>query len=133
MKKEQTMTIRFVSILLFLLILNMPMLVPAQESVSEAQQARADAERDAGQIVSSLAWGFGGFAFNVFGVAYAYFATPGIPAGALLGKTPTYTETYTQVYRYHAKRRRLQAAAIGFGVLVAIGILAKTFRRRTSP
>ena len=126
------MTIRFVSIFLFVLILNIPILVSAQESVSEAQQARADAKTDAEQNVSSLAWGFGGFAFNVFGIAYAYFATPDIPAGALLEKTPTYTETYTEVYRYHAKRRRLQASVIGFGVLIAIGILAKTFRKRTS-
>ncbi len=123
------MTIRFVSIILFVSILNMPMLVSAQESVSEAQQARADAEKDAEQNVSSLAWGFGGFAFNVFGVGYAYFATPRIPAGTLLEKTPTYTETYTQVYRYHAKRRRLQASVIGLGVLIAIGILARTFRK----
>ena len=124
------MTIRFVSIFLFVLMLNMPMVISAQESVSEAQQARSDAESDAEQNVSSLAWGFGGFAFNVFGVGYAYFATPDIPAGALLEKTPTYTETYTEVYRYHAKRRRLQASVIGLGVLIAIGILARTFRKR---
>ena len=123
------MTIRFVSILLFVLFLNMPMLVSAQEALSETQQARVDAERDAEQNVSSLAWGFGGFACNVFGIAYAYFATPGIPAGALLEKTPTYTETYTEVYRYHAKRRRLQAVFIGFGVLIAIGVLAKALRK----
>ena len=123
------MTIRLVSIFLFVLILNMPMVVSAHESVSEAQQARADAESDAGQNVSSLAWGFGGFAFNVFGVGYAYFATPDIPAGALLEKTPTYTETYTQVYRYHAKRRRLQATVIGLGVLIAIGVLARAIRK----
>ncbi len=123
------MTIRFVSIFLYVLILNIPMLVSAQESVSEAQQARADAERDAEQNVSSLAWGCGGFAFNVFGIAYAFFAKPGIPAGALLEKTPTYTETYTEVYRYYAKRRRLQATVIGFGVLIAIGVLAKALRR----
>ncbi len=125
------MTIRFASILLFVLILNMPMFVSAQESLSETQQARADAERDAGQNVSSLAWGFGGFACNVFGIAYAYFATPGIPAGALLEKTPTYTETYTQVYRYHAKRRRLQAVFIGFGALIAVGVLARALRRKS--
>ena len=127
------MTIRFVSILLVVLMLNTPMLVSAQESVSEVQQARADAESDAEQNVSSLKWGFGGFACGVFGVAYAYLAaTPTIPSGALLGKTPTYIETYTQVYSQHAKQRRLKAAAIGCGVLGAlniailfVGVLAK--------
>ncbi len=92
------MTIRFVSILLCVLIFNMPILVSAQESVSEAQQdhidteegsvseaqqARTDAERDAEKNISSLAWGFGGFVCNVFGIAYAYFAKPSIPAGVL--------------------------------------------------
>ena len=140
------MTIRFVSIFLFVLTLNMPMLVSAQESlsgeqqahidterdsVSEVQQARTDAERDAEKNISSLAWGFGGFACNVFGIAYAYFAKPSIPAGVLLEKSPSYTDTYTEVYRYHAKQRRLQAAVIGFGVLIAISVLARVLRKKS--
>lgn len=52
------------------------------------------------------------------------FAQTSISAGALLGKSATYVETYTQAYRQNAKRRRLQAAFIGFGVSSVIGVLA---------
>lgn len=53
-----------------------------------------------------------GFACGCFGIAYIYFATPDIPTGVLLGKSPTYVETYTRVCRDHAKPRQIQAAEV---------------------
>ena len=44
----------------------MPLLVSAQQVVSEVEQARADAERDAEKYVSSLAWNAVGFVLRVF-------------------------------------------------------------------
>ena len=82
------MKIKFISIFVVLLIFNMPLLVSAQQVVSEVEQARADAERDAEKYVSSLAWNAVGFGCGCFGLAYAYLATPTAPVGVLLGKTP---------------------------------------------
>ena len=70
------MKIKFISIFVVLLIFNMPLLVSAQQVVSEVEQARADAERDAEKYVSSLAWNAVGFGCGCFGLAYAYLATP---------------------------------------------------------
>ena len=111
--KDLAVKIKFISIFVVLLIFNMPLLVSAQQVVSEVEQARADAERDAEKYVSSLAWNAVGFGCGCFGLAYAYLATPTVPVGVLLGKTPTYVATYTQVYQENAKRRRMQSAAIG--------------------
>ena len=118
------MKIRFVSTFVVLLCLSMPLLASAQQPVDEMQQARADAERDVERYVSLPAWGAVGFGCGCFGVAYAYLATPEIPAGILLGKTPTYVDTYTRVYREHTKRRRLQAAVIGCGIGSAVSTLS---------
>ena len=94
--------------------------VPVFAQVDEKQQACADAERDAEEYVSLPAWGAMGFACGCLGIAYIYFATPDIPVGVLLGKSPTYVETYTRIYRDHAKRRRLQVAAVGCGIASAM-------------
>ena len=64
--------------------------------VDEMQQAIADAERDVEKYVSLPAWGAMGFACGCLGIAYIYFITPEIPIGVLLGKSPTYVETYTR-------------------------------------
>ena len=64
------MKIKFISIFVVLLIFNMPLLVSAQQVVSEVEQARADAERDAEKYVSSLAWNAVGFGCGCFGLAY---------------------------------------------------------------
>ena len=106
-------------IFLSLLVLVMPQIAAAQE-ISETQQATQDARRDAELNTSLLAWGSAGFLCGCFGFAYAYLATPGVPAGVLLGKSPIYVDTYTQVYQQHVKRRRLQASIIGCAVGSAI-------------
>ena len=90
----------------------------------EMRSARVDAERDAERYVSSPAWGAMGFACSCLGIAYIYFTTPEIPVGVLIGKSPPYVETYTRVYRDRAKRKRLQAAAIGCAIGGAISTAA---------
>ena len=106
-------------IFLSMLVLVMPQIATAQE-ISETQQATEDARRDAELNTSLMAWGSAGFLCGCFGFTYAYFATPGIPAGILLGKSPTYVDTYTQVYQQHVKRRRLQASIIGCAIGSAV-------------
>ena len=97
----------------------MPQIVIAQET-SEIQQATQDARRDAEQNVSPAAWASAGFVCGCFAPLYVYMTTPEVPVGALLGKSPTYVNTYTQVYKENAKRRRLQAAAIGCAIGSAV-------------
>ena len=52
---------------------------------------------------------------------YAYVSTPQVPAHQLIGKSAAYVKTYTAVYKQYAKRRRIQATAIGCGCGVAAG------------
>ena len=100
-------------------VLGMPQIAIAQQTF-EIQQAAEDARRDAQQNVSPFAWGSVGFLCGCFGAAYAYLATPEVPVSALLGKTPTYVNTYTSVYHQNAKRRRLQASVIGCAIGSAV-------------
>ena len=100
-------------------VLGIPQIAIAQQT-SEIQQATQDARRDAQQNVSPFAWASVGFVCGCFGPAYAYLATPEIPVGALLGKTPTYVDAYTSVYHQNAKRRRLQASVIGCAIGSAV-------------
>ena len=106
-------------IFIALLVLVMPQIVIAQQT-SEIQQATQDARRDAEQNVSPAAWASAGFVCGCFAPLYVYMTTPEVPVGALLGKSPTYVNTYTQVYKENAKRRRLQAAAIGCAIGSAV-------------
>ena len=109
----------FIIFVIFFSVSVMPQIVIAQET-SEIQQATLDARRDAGQNVSPAAWAAAGFACGCFAPLYVYMTTPDVPVGALLGKSPTYVNTYTQVYQENAKRRRLQAAAIGCAIGSAV-------------
>ena len=109
----------FIIFVIFFSVSVMPQIVIAQET-SEIQQATLDARRDAEQNVSPAAWAAAGFACGCFAPLYVYMTTPDVPVGALLGKSPTYVNTYTQVYQENAKRRRLQAAAIGCAIGSAV-------------
>ena len=109
----------FISLFMF----NMPRIGIAQEA-SEIERAAEDARRDAEQNVSPIAWGSVGFLCGCFAPASAYFVMPEIPVGALLGKTPTYVDTYTRVYQQDAKRRRIQASVIGCAIGSAVNTAA---------
>ncbi len=106
-----------------LLVIGMPQIAIAQQT-TEIQQAIEDARRDARQHTSPLAWTAIGFVCNYCGVGYAYFGTPPIPIGVLLGKTPAYVDTYTRVYSQTAKGLRTRAAIIGCGISTAASIVA---------
>lgn len=110
-------------IFMALLVLVMPQIVIAQEA-SEIQQATADARKDVLLNVSPVAWGAGGFVCGCFAPAYAFLSTPAVPVGALLGKSPTYVNTYTQVYQDNAKRQRIQASVIGCAIGSAVSTVS---------
>ncbi len=99
---------------------------PAQDTSQvqalEIEEARLDALEDVERNVSRDAWGAIGFFCGCFGVAYAFVATPSVPVGALLGKSPTYVQIYTLVYQEHAKRKRWQSSAVGCGIGAAAGL-----------
>ena len=110
-------------IFMVVFVLGMSQVTVAQQ-VSEMQQATKDARRDAEQNVSPFTWAFAGFACGCFAPTYAFFATPEIPVGALLGKTPAYVDAYTRVYRQNAKRRRIRASVIGCAIGSAVSTLS---------
>lgn len=104
--------IKVVSILVLLFFISTPLLAFAQQT-AEMQQAHDDAERDVQKYVSFETWYAIGCIFSCPGFVSLSFATPKIPVGVLIGKSPTYVETYTRVYRDRASQKRLQAAGIG--------------------
>ena len=106
-------------IFMSLFMLGMSQIAIAQQT-SEVQQATEDARRDAELNVSPFTWASVGFVCGCFAPAYAYLATPDIPIGALLGKTPAYVDAYTRVYHQNAKRRRIQASVIGCAIGSAV-------------
>lgn len=112
----------FISLTCILLLLIIPIVSMAQQS--DTQQATEDARRDVEQNFSPLAWGAGGFMCGICGFAYAYWATPELPIGRLIGKSPTYVNTYTLIYRQETKRQRMQAVAVGCGIGSAVSTLS---------
>ena len=110
---------KVVSTLVLLLFLSTLLLVYAQQ-ITEMQQARNDAERDADDNVSMLAWGAGGFTCGFCAPLYALITKPEVPAGRFIGKSPEYVNTYTLVYQQRAKNRRIQASVIGCGISSAV-------------
>ena len=122
--KHQSLFYRSVSLLSILMLLSLPFEVSAQPSPSE--QAAADAKTDAKLYVSPFAWGAYGFACACLAIPHANLIDPNLPIDRIIGKSPEYVDTYTHVFRQHAKRRRLQAAAIGCGISAVIGALTFT-------
>ena len=109
---------------LFSLVIALLMLVaPVFAQMNDFQIATADAKRDAKNDVSMLAWGAGGFVCSCLAPIYAYFNKPVAPAHRFIGKSSTYVDTYTLVYRQNVKRRRIQASVIGCGAASLLGTL----------
>ena len=112
-------TVLHVSVI-FVTVFMLGMSQVASAQTSEVEQATADARRDAELNVSPIAWGAAGFVCGCFAPVYAYLATPEVPVGALLGKSPAYVDAYTQVYQQNTRRRRLQASVIGCAIGSAV-------------
>ena len=109
MSRKMTFFLGFIVLLLFI---STPLLVFAQQT-AEMQQAHNDAVRDAKKYISFPAWFAFGLTCSLPGVVYLSYATPEIPVGVLIGKSPTYVETYTRVYRDRASEKLSLAAGIG--------------------
>ena len=120
------MACKLFTIVMALLIVGMPVFAQ-QAPQTEIQIATKDAKQDAQQNVSMLAWGAYGLGCWIVALPHALIGNPEIPVDRLMGKPPEYVNTYTLVYRQYAKRRRLQAAAIGCGVGTALGYFMQPF------
>ena len=94
----------------------MPYQALAQESSQAAAQARMDAQRDA----NGTMWFILGCLFGPFPLAIAYAINPNPPAGRLMGKSPDYAATYTEIYSSEVKRSRTNNALWGCLVGAAI-------------
>ena len=100
---------------------NEPRTEITEETIAEVDLAMAEALRDAA-ILDVAPWGLSGLVCWIFGVAFAYTYEPVPPVINLIGKTPTYVETYTRVYRMHVKKRMVDAALSGCAGATLIGI-----------
>ncbi|RKU10841.1 hypothetical protein C6503_19345 [Candidatus Poribacteria bacterium] len=117
MKINKVFHIFVIFITVFVLVMSH---IASAQQMSEVEQATADARRDAEQNFSPLSWTSVGFLCGCFGLGYAYFVTPGVPVGALLGKSPVYVDAYTRVYQENVKRKRLQSTVIGCAIGSAV-------------
>lgn len=118
-KKRLDMKRLFLLHILLLLFISTPLLVFAQQT-AEMQRAHDDAVRDAKKHVFIPAWFALGLTCSLPGVVYSDYATPKIPVGVLIGKSPTYVETYTRVYRDRVSEKR--ALAAGFGCITSAAV-----------
>lgn len=119
-----------------LLTLSMAVLTCCVPFVTLAQQnlqaeAIVAAERDAQNDVNGTLWFLGGCLGGVIAVIFAYAVKPAPPATRLLGKSPEYVATYSDVYSESAKKHQTNSAlggcavnAIATAVYVAIVIAA---------
>lgn len=115
---------KLISLVIILAIFSMPILVAAQApiqntdqepKISDAQQAIADAERDAKARINPNVWLIFGCVGGLLTVAYTYFYEPTPSAAALLGKSPEYVAHYTDTYVMKSKDMQMKSAAIGCG------------------
>ena len=102
---------------MLLLFINTPLRADRKwviiDTVAEKQQAHDDAVRDGKKYISFPVWFAFGLTCSLPGVVYSSYGTPEISVGVLIGKSPTYIETYTRVYRDRASEKRSLAAGIG--------------------
>jgi hypothetical protein len=101
-----------VCISILIIVMLWPVSVMSQTGVDPCGDATDDAMTD----FKYWEWIAIGCAFNVFGVAAAYFFKPQIPPSRFLGKTPEYVGEYTDCYLRLTRRFRSNKAWIGCGV-----------------
>ena len=128
-EKELSMLLRVFSCVMVLLLLSMPCLTLAQQSV--VLDAKLAAKRDADADVNLIHWRliglFGGFLggclLGSVMVASAYIQVPPPPADRFIGKSPEYILTYTDAYE--SRKRDLQVQNTAGGCLA--GSVASAF------
>ena len=120
---------RSVSLTCILMMLSMPCVLLAQQSV--ALEAKLEAKRDADADVNLIQWRLMGLCGGLIGgcllgsvmVASAYTQVPKLPAERFIGKSPEYVLTYTDTYE--SRTRKLQTENTVGGCLA--GSVASVF------
>ena len=119
----------FFAHMLLLLFISTPL--HADSLSAEMQLAANAAVRDAKKQVFLPAWFAVGCVSSLPGVVYADLATPKLPVGVLIGKSPTYVETYARVYRDRVSEKR--ALAAGFGCVISGAVWVYVIRTYLYP
>ena len=103
---------------------------PSAVGEGEGSQAMLDAHKDV-QSEDMRMWIASGCCLGVWGIAFAYFATPIPPAHRLIGKSPEYVQVYTLTYQRKMQQERVKASAGGcvfstltVGTVYLLGIAA---------
>ena len=103
---------KFVSTLIILSLIAVPVITLAQDAGDACLQAQMDAERD----VTGPLWFGAGCLFGILGVGAAYLIEPSHSAMGLLGKSPEYVAAYTDCYK--DKGRSIQTKNAWTGCLI---------------
>ncbi|MBA7604968.1 hypothetical protein ES703_12096 [subsurface metagenome] len=86
---------KFVSTLIILSMIAVPIIILAEDAGDACLQAQMDAERN----VSGPLWFGAGCLFGILGVGAAYLIEPSPSAVGMLGKSPEYVAVYTDCYK----------------------------------
>ena len=113
---------RALSLLMALMLFNLPFLTLAQQTTDTAQ-AIADAQRDA-ELTDTSIWGLAGCVFSFTGVFIAATATPMVPPEKLIGKSSEYVIYYASTYREAVKSKQRKSATVGciLGTVAVAGV-----------
>ena len=120
--------ISLIALVLVCALILEPVLALAQQK-AEIEEARVAAETDAKANINTALWFGAGCLSGYTGLLIAYVYQPSPPASRLLGKSPEYVATYTDVYKDTAKRIQVKWAWTGClvyatGILVYIVLIA---------
>ena len=88
---------------------------------SVADQAVADAEKDAGAHLNRTLWLSAGCFFPLIGPIFSQYYQPFLPTGRVLGKSPEYVGFYYDAYKVKTKRLQYKWALSGCLVGAPIG------------
>lgn len=98
------MVIKSISLFLSVVMVIIPFILNAQETISEEKaKAISQAEVDAENDVKMVWWPGASCLFKVFGVGAAYLMALSPNETRILGKSPEYVRAYTKAYKENAK------------------------------
>ena len=100
--------------------------VTQNELTSVAEQAIADAEKDAAAHLNRTFWFSAGFFFPIVGTVASQYYQPFMPTARVLGKSPEYVAFYYDAYKVRTKKLQFNWALVG--CLIGTPISAYTIR-----
>ena len=127
MRKGGKVLRKSISLFLSVVMLFIPLIVNAQETINEEKAKAVQAEADAESDVNTAKWFGAGCLFKVFRVGAVYLLAPSLNETRILGKSPEYVRAYTKAYNDKKKswsmEKRIGCCVIAACVVGVIGCI----------